>query len=275
MNPSGTRRGDRGAGRIVRAIRAATAPRPTPGAFTLVELLVVAVVIGILAALLFPVLVRSRLSAQRVQCAGNLHQLGIAAQLYWNDNGGDCFTTRTIPTNGGMIHWCGWLGGGAEGERAYDFSSGKLFPYLDRSDVRLCPALNAAMAQFKLKATNGIFFSYGYNELLSAPARPVKVSSLRRATETVLFADAAQVNDFQAPASPANPLLEEWYYLDNPTNYPGRNYYPHGHFRHGRMANAVFCDGHVGREPFVAGSIDPKLPAQWVGRLRPEILLVP
>jgi len=37
----------------------------------------------------------------------------------------------------------------------------------------------------------------------------------------------------------------------------------------------VFCDGHVGLETMVPGSIDPKLPNQFVGRLRPEILLLP
>ena len=30
-------------------------------------------------------------------------------------------------------------------------------------------------------------------------------------------------------------MLEEWYYLDNPTNYPSASYYPHGHFRHSQM----------------------------------------
>jgi prepilin-type processing-associated H-X9-DG protein len=69
-------------------------------------------------------------------------------------------------------------------------------------------------------------------------------------------------------------MIEEWYILDNPTNHPGSNYYPHGHFRHSHRANVVFCDGHMGLENYVPGSIDPKLPNQFVGRLRPEILLI-
>ena len=69
---------------------------------------------------------------------------------------------------------------------------------------------------------------------------------LRQPAQTALFADAAQVNNFQAPASPSNPMLEEWYYLDLETNYASANNYPNGHFRHSQKANVAFCDGHVG-----------------------------
>ena len=251
--------------------------RPPSSAFTLVELLVVMAIIAILAGLLLPTLSRSRDSANRIKCVSNLRQLGVAAQLYWNDNDGKCFTTRTTLTNNGAIHWCGWLEDQNEGERAYDFSASKLYPYISSSDVRLCPSLNASMAQFKMKASNIIFFSYGYNgvalspKISTKPQPPIDINEIKHVTETALFADAAQVNDFQPPASPSNPMLEEWYYLDDPTNY-NSSYYPHGHFRHGQKANVVFCDGHVGLETFVPGSIDDKLPKQLVGRFRSEIL---
>jgi prepilin-type processing-associated H-X9-DG protein len=90
-------------------------------------------------------------------------------------------------------------------------------------------------------------------------------------TDTVLFADAAQVNDFQSPASPEQPLLEEFYYVDADDGQG----YPNAHFRHTQQANAVFCDGHVDRERPVPGSLDPRLPRQIVGRLRPEALRLP
>jgi prepilin-type processing-associated H-X9-DG protein len=70
-------------------------------------------------------------------------------------------------------------------------------------------------------------------------------------------------------------MLEEFYYLDLETNYAGANNYPNGHFRHAQRANVTFTDGHVALEAMVPGSLDAKLPNQFVGQLRPEILVVP
>lgn len=253
-------------------------------AFTLIELLVVIAVIAVLAAMLLPVLAKGKLSAQCAVCQSNLRQLGVATQLYWNDNDGNCFfynyTSKINNGVNGALWWFGWLensNGHNEGQRAFDLSLGVLAHYLNGSDVRLCPSPVWNSPQFKLKGTN-VIFSYGYNKYLSPPNihATAKISRISKPTETALFGDAAQVNTFQPPASRTHPMFEEWYWLDfEGTNYSSVAYQPNCQFRHSQKANVTFADGHVDLERPVPGSFDQRLPAEFIGQLRPEILTVP
>jgi prepilin-type N-terminal cleavage/methylation domain-containing protein/prepilin-type processing-associated H-X9-DG protein len=237
----------------------------TRRAFTLIELLVVVAVIGILSALSLPALHRARRSANNAVCLNNLRQLGIAGQLYWGDNENNPFPYKLGATNNGDVYWFGWIERGAEGERRFDVTQGVLYPYV-RDSVRTCPQLNYAMADFKLKA-RGASYGYGYNLHLSpAPNLPtLKLNTLARPADLALFADAAQVNTFQAPASPDHPMLEEFYYINSSE--------PTAHFRHNNYSLTAFCDGHSASENMVPATLDDRLPAARVGRLRDAALL--
>jgi prepilin-type N-terminal cleavage/methylation domain-containing protein/prepilin-type processing-associated H-X9-DG protein len=246
-------------------------------AFTLIELLVVIAIIAILAALLLPALARAKAAAQCAVCRSNLRQLGMAAELYWDDNNGNGFYYKVGPVNkngaAGVLWWFGWLANGTDGRRTSDLSEGVLHPYLNGSDVRLCPLLDRAdNPQFYPKGANTIF-SYACNPYLFVAANqaPVNADRIRCPAEIALFADSASVDDFLQPQAE----LKEWYYLDLQTNYFSPHNYPNGHFRHSGKANVAFADGHVGSETMVPGSLDRHLPNQNVGQLRPEILTVP
>ncbi len=69
--------------------------------FTLLELLVIIAVISVLVALLVPALSRSRKSAKKRDCTGNLRQLGTYVVMYVSKYGSD----REYPPAAGARFW--------------------------------------------------------------------------------------------------------------------------------------------------------------------------
>jgi prepilin-type N-terminal cleavage/methylation domain-containing protein/prepilin-type processing-associated H-X9-DG protein len=76
-------RGSRAERRVALDFRPSTLDK---SAFTLIELLAVIGIIGILAALLLPVVAKSKERGKSIACLSNLRQVGIALQLYTQEN---------------------------------------------------------------------------------------------------------------------------------------------------------------------------------------------
>ena len=235
--------------------------------FTIIELLVVISILAILTGLLLPVLQRARLKGLDTHCMSNLRQLGLAGQMYWHDNNSQSFSYRGNSLNGGNTYWFGWLSRGDEGKRRFDISKGVLYKYIKNSSIQTCARLDYINDKFKLKAT-GAAYGYGYNLHLDSGSslKPVVMTSLSSPSTVAFLADAAQVNTFQSPASKTNPMIEEFYYVNNREQT--------AHFRHNKKSYVAFCDGRVDLVGFSSGSIDHRLPEQWIGRLASKVLLL-
>lgn len=113
--------------------------------FTLIELLVVIAIIAILASLLMPSLSKARDTAKKIECAGNLKQMGTANTCYTNDYDGYII-------NAGQCHsdYAKWP------ERLLDYL-GMEYETSPTSKVYHCPT------QHLTTATGKFYSSYGIN----------------------------------------------------------------------------------------------------------------
>ena len=218
---------------------------PFIAGFTLVELLVVLVVIAVLAGLLLPALQSARAKARRIHCASNLHQLGVALEIYVDENG---FYPAAMETNG-LGNW-----------------QHALWPS-STDKVLYCPQLMSASDQFlQYFPTNQFIFPhYGYNasgavRINPPPQNPGLGGNFVWTALGVGHYESASENWVRVPSrmiglgdgmtflppplvsatlSPADPLYTIFPFILQPQGYPGANK------NHANGANMLFCDGHV------------------------------
>lgn len=232
--------------------------------FTLVEMLVV---IGVIAVLTTVALGGYRMYAglaTRAHCSNNLRQLATAVNLYMGDHNG-FFPPYVKTSPDGTREWFfgrePYQPGVSEGDRELDRKAGPLYPYLESvGGAEICRGFNYGSAVWKAKF-KGASYGYGYNWALGGrmTGNPMNVAHLQKASSVILLGDCGQVNTFQKPASVNNPMIEEFYIINES--------YKTIHFRHGGKANILFVDGHVEcLEPY-PGTEDRRVKGELLGRV--------
>lgn len=177
--------------------------------FTLIELLTVLAIIGILAAILIPVVGKVRLSAAKSACTGNLRELASASLVFANDN------KRQLPTRDSHGHRDTWAH-----PHVYHQDDYVLFrPYLgdakgDRETVPalFCPGpLRDYRGPQNYFGPQGLFITYAYY-------------NMRSVYPAVLTAYGATEGDLRrADKIPSNFPLWGCLTLHNGSNYVGHS----------------------------------------------------
>jgi prepilin-type N-terminal cleavage/methylation domain-containing protein/prepilin-type processing-associated H-X9-DG protein len=232
-------------------------------AFTLTELLTVIAIIGVLAAILIPVLGKVRQTSRQSVCASNLRQIGTALLAYtgehknWLPGGYEKVGTWNLFGLQRTAGPRGWI----EGGRPTQDLAAQLYPYLQRSlpatgnelprnRVFLCPGNSAAVDSFDGTSVASYYAGTGVKLNNGSLVRPFgKASSGTRAPNLLDVANPGEaVALFDFDAAMLNALGE-----GAVTGVPASSANVHGSTR-----NFLYLDGHVKAMP--GDYLPPRVP---------------
>jgi prepilin-type N-terminal cleavage/methylation domain-containing protein/prepilin-type processing-associated H-X9-DG protein len=214
---------------------------PVARAFTLIELLTVIAIIGILAAILIPVVGSVRESARGASCTSTLRQIGAAMLLYANDHGA-IPAARNEEAYGNLVYY--WQRTIWE-HVGYERASLRVGVNYERNDSQIenvfhCPTTRH-VDSFQLltpgSTRGGDPFSYALNYL---PNFVFFNTATAGAERTPLPLEALQ----------AGSLTVMIYEGTNWRGHGGFFHTSHGLMPHNGTSNFLFYDGHVERIPY-------------------------
>jgi prepilin-type processing-associated H-X9-DG protein len=212
---------------------------------TIVEVLLVAAVLAVLATMLLPVFVRGRELSHRARCAANLRQFAAAFTLYAQDCLG------WWPSPGGLAgDYAYWAQTGNGGLQGYVRQRGL-------GSVWCCPHLDEWHGRFSPR-------SYSMNSYLRTPAdveypgcinylRGISIERICEPRRTILLYEGIPRSSDYADKAYTE---DQVYYIYRCANWTwARGYYAYAHTVnpmrpwHGTRNNYLYCDGHIVARP--------------------------
>ena len=189
------------------------------GGFTWVEMLVLLVIIGVLAAIFYPAFNKGGGPSPRVSCAVNLKQIGNAFMQYAQEYD-ERFPPAKISDEKKLV---------SDDKAAKPFGwADAIFVYAQHNDVYHCPSEKKTAAV--TDPTQSGYTDYWFNTNLSK----LNLGKLNTPTRTIMLGDGNDGSENTDARYSLNALPQSWRDADES---PAR--------RHVDMACYAFADGHV------------------------------